>query len=124
MLDGAANPTGQIDVGGDARTRLADLLGVWSPPERGDDSGNAQCPAQPVREGDDRLEPVLAADAATGADDDASRRQLGGVAAGPGLDTRDAGTEVLGIDGRGVGAKFRFARGVGWGRLQAVASDV
>ena len=46
MLDGTADAAGDVQVGGDAGTGLADLVGVWSPAVVGDDARAADGTAE------------------------------------------------------------------------------
>ena len=70
VLRRAADPAGDVEVGGDLRARLADLVGVRPPPRARDDARAADRRAEQPGELLDDREALGGADAAAAADDD------------------------------------------------------
>src|SRR5204862_1007953 len=70
VLRRAADPTGDVEVGGDLRSRLPDLVGVRSPAGARDDPRAADGAAEEIRELLDDREALRRADTAAAADHD------------------------------------------------------
>ena len=81
VLDGAADPAGDVQVRRDPRPGLADLLGVRPPAGRGDDARHADRPAEQCRQLVELGEALGAADAAAATDHDPGigQRDLAGL---------------------------------------------
>ena len=75
MLDRAGDPAGDVDVGRDACTGLADLVGVVSPSEVRDRAAATDNAGERRGELQQRRKPIGRADAPTAADDHGRRRQ-------------------------------------------------
>src|SRR3954449_8112436 len=69
VLDRPADAAGDVQISGDPRPRLADLLGVRSPARRRHDTRHADRPAQQRRQLVELCEPLGTADAAAPTDD-------------------------------------------------------
>jgi hypothetical protein len=82
VLDGTADPAGQVEVRGDLGAGLADLLGVRAPALRGHHAGDPDHAAEQRRQFLKRGEPIGAADTPAASDHHPGGRQRRAARAG------------------------------------------